>query len=258
MGQLYGKTGEHVMPRFFIDKNSIKDGIAVITGDDVNHIKNVLRMKPGEDISLSDREGTDYHGIVESLEDGSVAVKITSSWDSYAELPVKLYLFQALVKGDKMDTVVQKAVELGACRVIPFSCERAVVKLDTQKAAKKVQRWNGIAEAAAKQSGRAFIPEVSCVLTFEEAVKEAGRLEAAVIPYEKAVGMERSRELLYGIRDRESAGIFIGPEGGFSEAEIGLAEAAGIEPVSLGHRILRTETAGPAVLSVIMFASDRD
>ncbi|MBQ9828184.1 MAG: 16S rRNA (uracil(1498)-N(3))-methyltransferase [Lachnospiraceae bacterium] len=246
------------MPRFFIDKNDISEDRVIITGDDVNHIRNVLRMKPGDEISLSDRLGTDYHGIITGFEDGTVTVAVKNSWPSYAELPVKLYLFQALVKGDKMDTVVQKAVELGAYKIVPFSCERAVVRLDAQKAAKKVKRWNAVAEAAAKQSGRALVPEVHDVVSFDEALQMAGELDKCIIPYEKAEGMESSRKAVYGIRECGSAGIFIGPEGGFDTSEVEKAVRAGAVPVTLGHRILRTETAGAAVMSVIMFASDRD
>ncbi len=241
------------MPRFFIDKNNIKDKTAVISGTDVNHIKNVLRMNEGEELILCDMEGTDLYCAISSMDEKSITCNILNTWRSYSELDTKLYLFQSLAKGDKMDTVVQKAVELGAYAVIPFSSERSVVRLEDKKAADRVKRWQSISEAAAKQSGRGIIPEVFKIITFDEALKMAEDLSVSLIPYEKAEGMDEARKAVLDIKGKESAGIFIGPEGGFSENEIEKAVSKGLKPISLGRRILRTETAGAAILSVIGF-----
>ena len=152
-----------------------------------------------------------------------------------------------------MELIVQKAVELGAFEVIPVVTKRAVVKLDEKKAAKKVQRWNAISEGAAKQSGRSIVPKVHDVLSYAEALEYARQMDVRLIPYEKASGMEVTRQAVETILPGQSVAVFIGPEGGFEEAEVEQAEEAGALPVSLGKRILRTETAGLAVLSVLMY-----
>jgi 16S rRNA (uracil1498-N3)-methyltransferase len=179
------------------------------------------------------------------------------------ELPVGITLFQGLPKSDKMDTIIQKAVELGAVRIVPVATERAVVKLDAKKAASKKERWQKISEAAAKQSKRAIVPEVTLPMTMSEAVNMAASMNAAAIPYELENGMDGMKAFvdkvksLAGDENKEAkpeAAVFIGPEGGFADEEIELAGNAGIMPVSLGRRILRTETAGMTVLSILMYA----
>ena len=152
-----------------------------------------------------------------------------------------------------MELIVQKAVELGACQVIPVMTRRCVVKLDAKKAAKKVSRWQQIAESAAKQAGRGYIPEIRDVMTLEEALAFAGQLDVRLIPYELAEGMEHTRDVIGKIMPGQSVGIFIGPEGGFEKEEVEQAVEKGVLPVTLGKRILRTETAGLAVLSVLMY-----
>ena len=165
----------------------------------------------------------------------------------------RIYLFQGLPKADKMELIVQKAVELGAYSVVPVSTRRCVVKLDNKKAEKKVSRWQQIAESAAKQSKRMLVPEVHSVMTFKEALAYAKELDVLLIPYELAKGMKETKELIQAIEPGKSIGVFIGPEGGFEEQEVADAMEAGAKPITLGHRILRTETAGLAVLSVLMF-----
>ena len=172
------------------------------------------------------------------------------------ELPCRIHLFQALPKGDKMEYVIQKAVELGVYRVIPVASARCVVKLDGKKAASKVQRWQGIARAAAQQSRRALVPQVGQVAGFREALEEAAGMDVKLIPYELAEDMAKTRALLEKIRPGGQAAVFIGPEGGFAESEIALALERGVEPVTLGRRILRTETAGLAVLSWILYLTE--
>ena len=246
------------MPRFFVDRSQVQGEEIVIQGNDVNHIKNVLRMRPGDELSLSDGEGMDYFCKISSIERDEVRVNIENSWNSYVELPVKLYLFQGLPKGDKMELIIQKAVELGVYEIIPVRTKRAIVKLDDKKESKKIARWQQIAEGGAKQSGRGLIPEVKSVMNFAEALKYAASLDAALIPYEKAEGIEKTREIVHGLKGKKSVAVFIGPEGGFDETEIEAAMSAGVCPVTLGRRILRTETAGLTMLSILMFEFEEE
>ena len=241
------------MHRFFIQHSQIQDKRLYVEGADVNHIKNVLRMKHGDQVMISDGEGMQYLCTLEAFESGLVWFEIVDAWKENRELPSKLYLFQGLPKSDKMELIIQKATELGVYELIPAVTGRTVVKLDEKKAQKKTARWNAIAESAAKQSGRSRIPQVREVMTFSEALAYAGDLDVLLIPYEKAEGMEATRQAVEGIRPGQSVGIFIGPEGGFEEAEVEQAMACGALPVTLGRRILRTETAGFVVLSMLLY-----
>nr|MBP3599341.1 16S rRNA (uracil(1498)-N(3))-methyltransferase [Eubacterium sp.] len=241
------------MYRFFVPAEQIFDGFAEIVGDDVNHIRNVLRMENGEKVVISCGQGIDYYCIIKDVQAQCVVLDIVEETPVTTELPVKLVLFQALPKADKMELIIQKAIELGAYEVVPVRTKRSVVKLDEKKAAKKQQRWQAIAEAAAKQSGRGIVPQIHEVVSFSEALSMAKELAVGVIPYELYDDMEQTTEVLEQICDKESIGIFIGPEGGFERGEVEKAMEAGIQPISLGKRILRTETAGLAILSVLMF-----
>lgn len=244
------------MYQFFVEPSQINidDKCVIISGGDVNHIRNVLRMKPGEEISVSNGvDGKEYHCRIVSLEADRVICELRFVKEDGVELPSRVYLFQSLPKADKMEWIVQKAVELGVYEIIPVAAKRCVVKLDEKKAGAKIARWQGIAEAAAKQSKRSIIPQVTEVLSFSQAVKKASDMDVRLIPYEMAEGMERTRQIIEGIKPGQSIAVFIGPEGGFEEAEIREAQAAGIEPVTLGKRILRTETAGMTVLSWISY-----
>lgn len=241
------------MHRFFIQHLQIQEKRLYVEGADVNHIKNVLRMKHGDQVMISDGEGMQYLCTLEAFESGLVWFEIVDAWKENRELPSKLYLFQGLPKSDKMELIIQKATELGVYELIPTVTGRTVVKLDEKKAQKKTARWNAIAESAAKQSGRSRIPQVREVMTFSEALAYAGDLDVLLIPYEKAEGMEATRQAVEGIRPGQSVGIFIGPEGGFEEAEVEQAMACGALPVTLGRRILRTETAGFVVLSMLLY-----
>lgn len=242
------------MHHFFVAPERIGQKFVRITGGDVNHIRNVLRMQPGEQITVSGGEGgKEYRCELEQIGEDCVTAKIMWVEESGAELPSRICLFQGLPKGDKMELIIQKAVELGAAQIVPVATKRAVVRLDAKKEEAKRKRWNAISESAAKQAKRGIVPEVTRVMTFAEAVEYAGRFDKRLIPYELAEGMERTRELIRGVTPGESVAVFIGPEGGFDEQEISLARAAGIQPLTLGRRILRTETAGMTVLSVLMF-----
>ena len=248
------------MQRFFVEPHQIDEGNQSIrvVGSDVNHMKNVLRMKAGEEVWISDGEEKEYHCEITCFEDEEAVLKILETLESEYELPNKIYLFQGLPKGDKMELIIQKAVELGVHEIIPVEMKRCVVKLDAKKADKKIARWQQISESAAKQSKRMLIPEVHSVMTYKEAMKYAAELDVALVPYELAKGMKETRELISAIQPGQSVGIFIGPEGGFEEAEIELALESGAKPITLGKRILRTETAGLTSLSVLMFQLERE
>ena len=241
------------MPKFFFNKNDISREQVQLFGEDEKHIKTVLRAREGEEIILCDGEGMDYQCRIASLERG-VLLDILSKDVCETEPKTKITLYQGLPKADKMELIIQKCVELGVDRIVAVSTERAIVKLD-KKETKKLERWQKIAEAAAKQSGRGKIPEIGQqVLKFKEAVAEAKELDGAIIPYE--------REQETGIRQfvqnfkGESVGVFIGPEGGFADEEIALAQENGITPITLGKRILRTETAGMTTTAILLYELD--
>ena len=241
------------MSHFFVRSDLIVGDLLTIVGDDVNHMKNVLRMKNGEAFTAADENGVFYRCEVEELEKSQVTANILWREQGTSELSSKIYLFQGLPKSDKMELIIQKAVELGAYQVIPVATKRAIVKLDEKKEASKLKRWQSIAEGAAKQSGRMLIPQISPVKTFGEALQMAKELDVNVIPYECARGMEATREIFGNIKPGMSVGIFIGPEGGFEESEVEKAKELNIKPVTLGKRILRTETAGLTTLSILMY-----
>lgn len=242
------------MYQFFVEPEQIQDKTIVITGGDVNHIKNVLRMQPGDEIAVSNGvDGKEYRCGIAEFRDDQVICTLRFVKEDGLELPSRVYLFQGLPKADKMELIIQKAVELGAYQVIPVATKRSVVKLDTKKAKGKLARWQAIAEAAAKQSKRRIVPEVAGVMTMREAVGYARNMQVKCIPYELAEGMAHTRELIESIEPGQEVAVFIGPEGGFEESEIELAMEAGIIPVTMGKRILRTETAGFTMLSWIMY-----
>lgn len=241
------------MYHFFVRQEQIGPESITITGPDVNHIKNVLRMRPGEEVLVSNGVDRDYLCRLETIAADSVAAAIVSVTEGGSELPARFYLFQGLPKGDKMELIIQKAVELGVYQVIPVETRRTVVKLDAKKEEARVRRWNAVAESAAKQSKRLIIPEVTGVMSFKEALRCAAPFERNIIPFEHAEGMADTKAYLNTILPGMSCGIFIGPEGGFEDSEVEAARAAGVKPVTLGKRILRTETAGMAILAVLGF-----
>ena len=242
------------MYQFFVEPEQIGPEWATITGPDVNHIRNVLRMKPGEAVRISDGKGSCYDGTVDTLQSDEIIVRLTGEKMESTELPVEVVLFQGLPKSDKMEWIIQKNTELGVGAIVPVATSRAVVKLDEKKADSKVKRWNGIAEAAAKQSKRTLIPEVRSVLSFKQALAESATFDVKLMPYENAEGMAFTRKCIGEIRPGAKVAVFIGPEGGFSEEEVKGASEMGFLPITLGRRILRTETAGMSVLSMISYA----
>lgn len=242
------------MYQFFVNASQIQGNQVVISGKDVNHIKNVLRMKVGEEISVSNgQDGKEYRCEIEELGEQEILCTLRFIKEEGLELSSKVYLFQGLPKADKMEFIIQKAVELGIYEVIPVMSKRAVVKLDEKRAASKILRWQAIAEAAAKQSKRDIIPRVAPVMSFSDAIAYSNCAQVKLIPYELAEDMKKTKDIINGLKSGEDIAIFIGPEGGFGEEEVERAKAAGVEPITLGKRILRTETAGMTVLAWIMY-----
>ncbi len=275
------------MYQFFVEEHQLAGERICILGSDVNHIKNVLRMKQGtrvrvsmksavneedaysntrvtDDCKNTDIEGNEkmaenvgksYFGIIDNITDTEVWVNIEEEDTVGTELGSKIYLFQGLPKGDKMELIIQKAVELGVYEIIPVAMKNCVVKLDDKKSASKIKRWQAISESAAKQSKRTVIPEVTMPLSWKLALERAKELDIVLVPYENERGMEATREIMQSIKQGQSIGIFVGPEGGFAPEEIGNL-ATGFHRISLGRRILRTETAGLATLSMLVFCLD--
>lgn len=263
------------MHRFYVDGCSEADKSIRITGEDVNHILNVLRLTVGDEITISDGSSRDYlckisDYCIDKSKYGEPAViaDIIDITGSNAELPADIYLFQGVPKGDKLETIIQKCVELGVYSIIPVMMERTIVKLDDKKKEKKVNRYNAIAESAAKQSRRGIIPKVLDYMSMNEAISFAeSQMDTVLFPYELAEGMDLSRDIINRlvkeaidkntINEKISIGIFIGPEGGFSDAEAKKLEDIDAKTISLGHRILRTETAGMTVMSILSFLMDK-
>lgn len=241
------------MHMFFVEPRQIADGHVTVTGPDVNHIRNVLRMKPGEIVRVSDEKDFCGQCRIEELLENRVLLSVEEDVMS-TELPAQVTLFQGLPKGDKMEWIVQKNTELGITRIVPVAMKRSVVKLDAKKAAAKVARWQSIAESAGKQSGRTRLPQVAPVMTYAQAMEESGELDLLLLPYESAEGMEAARRLLAQAASGMRIGILIGPEGGFEPSEVEAAVAAGWQVLSLGRRILRTETAGMTVMASLMLS----
>lgn len=248
------------MHRFYVENLSELNKSVIISGEDVNHIKNVLRLSVGDSITVSDGSSRDYECVISQIDDEVIA-DIVDIHDCNAELPVKIRLFQGVPKADKLEFVIQKAVELGAVEIIPVMMERTVVKLEEKKKDKKLERYRKIAEAAAKQSRRGIIPEIGEYKSYRAAIEslydnsEINRL--VLVPYENAEGMEFTRSILSKAASYDEIDIFIGPEGGFADSEIQIAEEKGAVIISLGNRILRTETAGMTILSILGFILDK-
>lgn len=241
------------MPKFFVTPEFIQEDSIVLKGDNFNHIKNVLRLNSGNEIIINDRQGNDYKCIIKMIGADQILANIQEKSQSDVEPMIKTLLFQSLIKGEKMDLVIQKAIEIGVTEIIPIATTRCVVKLENEKkTASKVERWQKIAESAAKQSGRAIIPTVQIPMNFKEAIHYSKLyLDKCLIPYEKE--KEKGLRSFLGTEHASSFGIFIGPEGGFTEEEVLYAREEGVTPLTLGKRILRSETAGLVALSAIMY-----
>ena len=239
------------MYHFFVSEEQINGENAYIEGSDVNHIANVLRMKPGEELLISVKGDWDYLCKIVDIETDRVNLKVLESMEQ-RELPVNITLLQGIPKSDKLEMIIQKAVELGVSEIIPVKTKRVVVKIDEKKADTKVNRWNAIAESPAKQSKRSIIPKVSEPMSIDNALEIVKDFGVKLIPYENADGIDKTRKILDSMDKTKNIAVFIGPEGGFEEAEVERIKNSGFEVITLGKRILRTETAGLALLSNIM------
>lgn len=242
------------MFNFFANKESRQGEKFFITGSDYNHIKNVLRMKEGDTFLVS-CEAQSHLCEIEGFENQTVTAKIIKENYNDTSLPIKITLFQGLPKSDKMEFIIQKAVELGADEIVPVEMENCVVKLDDKRKKSKTERWQSISESAAKQSKRNYIPEVFSPLSFNDALKKAANLDLFLVPYENKEGMLSTKEALSSIKKGMHIGILIGAEGGFSEKEIEKAAEFG-KIISLGKRILRCETAAVCALSMCMLYAE--
>ena len=245
------------MHNFFVDESKRQGEFFVITDGDFNHIKNVLRMKIGDEFLVS-CEGSSHLCSLKAFEGESAVAEIIEENYQDTALPVKLYLFQGLPKADKMELVIQKAVELGAEGIIPVEMSHCVVRLDDKKKKSKVARWQSISESAAKQSKRTTIPKVYDVMSYKQALEFASELDLLLVPYECKDGMTSTKNALSKMQKGMSVSIVIGPEGGFDEKEIALAEDKGGLVISLGKRILRTETAAVTALSMCMLYAETE
>ena len=239
------------MYHFFVEEEQVNGENAYISGSDVNHIVNVLRMKIGEELLISVKGDWDYLCKIEEIENDRVNLKLLESMEQ-RELPIKLTLLQGIPKSDKLEMIIQKAIELGVSEIIPVKTNRVVVRIDEKKTQAKVNRWNAIAESAAKQSKRSIIPKVLKPQTIDNALEIVKDYGVKLLPYENADGIKKTKDILNSLDSKNNIAVFIGPEGGFEEAEVKKSTDSGFEVITLGKRILRTETAGLALLSNIM------
>lgn len=241
------------MAKFFVNPEDVLEESILIKGSDVNHIKNVLRLTVGKEILISDRQGYEYECIIRDIDADIVTAQILNRILNHTEPAVETTLFQALVKGEKMEFVIQKSVEIGVTKIVPLMTKRCVVKLESENKLKnKIDRWQKIAESAAKQSKRGIVPEVCLPMTMEQALEYVkNQLDVGCIPYENEEA-HHIKTFLQSIQ-AQSIGVFIGPEGGFTEDEVALATSYEVKPITLGKRILRSETAGLVTLANIMY-----
>ncbi len=241
------------MPKFFVTSDKINDDWIIIDSEDAKHISRVLRMGEGDMLTVCDSQGTDYEAEIVSLGQQEIVCKINSKSASVSEPDIKVTLFQGLPKASKMEYIIQKTTELGITEIVPAKLSRCVVKIDNKKdESKKLDRWQKISESAAKQSGRGIIPKISPIMTLDEIIEKSKEFDLFFVPYE-CEEQKTLREVLLSKKDVKSAGFLIGPEGGFDIAETEKLRNAGIDTVTLGKRILRTETAGEAVLAMTMY-----
>lgn len=241
------------MQQIFVNEGPVNDSF-VITGDDMHHLVRVVRLKRGEVIRVSSADGLNYLCEVSDITSDELIAKVKEEVPS-TELSNKIYLFQGLPKGDKMETIIEKCVELGVYEIIPVEMKNSIVKLDDKKKKSKLTRYQTVAETAAKQSKRSIIPKVADFMSFKEAFEYAKSLDILLLPYESKNGMKDTFDALDSIKEGMSIGVFIGPEGGFDSSEIELVRES-CRIISLGRRILRTETAAICTLSMLMLKSE--
>ncbi len=241
------------MPKFFTPRENITDTTIIIDNEDAKHIERVLRLGVGDEIMVCDGRGIDYRAKISEINKSCIICDILSSEKCDTEPGIKVTLYQGIPKASKMDYIIQKTTELGITRIVPVTLSRCVVKLENRNAEKKkVERWKKIAYEAAKQSGRGVIPEVSMPMTLEEAIVDMKRADLAFAPYECEANT-RLYDVIENNSGVDTVSFMIGPEGGFDITETQKLTDAGITTITLGRRILRTETAGEAVLAMLMY-----
>lgn len=241
------------MSKFFVPYDKIFDSKIIIDTDDVTHITRVLRLGEGDTLNVCDSRGTDYQAEITSVEQNRIVCKILSRCESLSEPNIKVTLFQGLPKASKMEYIIQKTTELGIHEIVPLKLSRCVVKINSKKdEGKKIERWQKISESAAKQSGRGIIPEIKPFATLDEVIAKSKEFDLFFVPYE-CEEHKSLKEILLSKKDVKSVGFVIGSEGGFDTAEAEKLRDSGIATVTLGKRILRTETAGEAVLAMTMY-----
>ncbi|XXF65303.1 16S rRNA (uracil(1498)-N(3))-methyltransferase [Thermoanaerobacterium thermosaccharolyticum] len=229
----------------------IKDGIARINGDDAHHIINVLRFKIGTKLIISNGKNQ-YIVTILDIENSSVILKIIEEYNQVVESPINITLYQGLPKSDKMDLIIQKCTEIGIKKIVPVETEFSTIKIKEKNIYNKINRWKKISLESSKQSGRSIVPDVLVPVGFKDALESLNEFDLCLIPYEKETNM-RLKDVLKKNFDAKNICVFIGPEGGFSENEIMAAIEYGAIPVTLGPRILRTETAGIVTSSIILY-----
>ncbi len=241
------------MSKFFVPRENIYEDKIIIDNTDVSHITKVLRMAIGDEITICDGMGFDYSTKISDIQSNMIVCNILSKEKSNTEPNISVTLYQGLPKATKMDYIIQKTTELGISDIVPCSLKRCVVKLDGKKAEqKKCERWQKISEEAAKQSGRGIVPKVHMPLSLNEVLDNAKNYDLFFVPYE-AEDTTTIKEVLTSVKEPKNVAFMIGPEGGFDISEIDAIKKAGIKTITLGKRILRTETAGEAVLAMIMY-----
>ena len=241
------------MPKFFVPKENILNDKIIISGEDVSHIKKVLRMNTGDGLTLCDGKGINYDAVIDSITDGKIECRVISENKSETEANIEVTLFQGIPKAAKTDYIIQKTTELGIVRIVPVAMSRCVAKIDNAKdAAKKQQRWQKIAQEAAKQSGRGIVPVVDIPISFDKAVEMLLQNDIYFSPYE-CEEQNSLKSVLTSKNNAKKIGFIIGPEGGFDLKEIEKLKEKNIPTITLGKRILRTETAGEAVLAMTMY-----
>lgn len=241
------------MARFFVSEQAIQHGAVVITGPDVKHIGRVLRLEAGDPIEVCTGDGREFTAVIREITNRDVTCEITGENSGDTEPPVRVILYQGLPKGEKMELVIQKSTELGVSRIVPVTCERTVVRLDHKKAVERQTRWQRVAAEAAKQSRRTVIPKVAAPVTFAQALEQISSDVFALMPWEEELVKGIGSALKSAGAQHRSVAVFIGPEGGFTRKEADSARARGVVPVSLGPRIMRTETAGIVAVAVILY-----
>ena len=240
------------MFQFFIN-TEVTGNSVILTGSSVNHIKNVLRMRQGDEIKVCDITGDTYITSITRIERDEVEASVILKEDRRTELFSDIVLFQGIAKGERMESIIEKTTELGVKKIVPVQMKYCVARFDEKKALHKVERYQKIALSAAKQCKRSFVPEIGNVVDFKGALEQASELSRILVPYEHAEGMEASRAAFASLQKNATIGVFIGPEGGFDESEISALIENRATVFSLGTRILRTDTAAITALSLIMY-----